>query len=242
MTTSDAHCGASDEFDERYFESLRRASAHWWVRGMQSIATALLDERRHDLRVLDAGCGNGVNLPHLRMAAEGELHAIDISPYALRNARSIAPDVQLAAASTTALPYPSARFDLVVSIDVLQHLTASDAHIALTELRRVVRPGGRLLVRTNSSFGRAAVPQRENWRMYSPVTLRAALRSAGFTVDTLTSANALGSLSAVVLRRAGRHHHDEHHGSGDAPSRQEWRSRGVGIPQPGNKAVSSDVR
>jgi len=85
-------------------------------------------------RVLDAGCGEGVLVEEYadRLRIEG----IDANYSSER----------VKAGSLTALPYPDATFDRALCLDVLEHLTFEEQPRALAELRRVLRPGGELLV------------------------------------------------------------------------------------------------
>jgi SAM-dependent methyltransferase len=95
------------------------------------------------------------------------------------------------------LPYRDASFDLVVNADVLQHLTGADAVAAVTEVRRVLRPGGAFLVRVNGDSFRGDVRQRENWRLYGPALLETELVAAGLVVDRLSYAYSLPGLAAA---------------------------------------------
>jgi ubiquinone/menaquinone biosynthesis C-methylase UbiE len=125
-----------DDFSKRY-ESERHHGYH-----------ALLDELELDIAlplaaqrdVLEVGCGTGLILERLaRVARRAE--GIDLSPGMLEKARARGLAVQQA--SATALPYPDASFDLVVSFKVLAHVP--DIAAALGEMARVCRPGGCVL-------------------------------------------------------------------------------------------------
>ncbi|MDQ3898205.1 MAG: class I SAM-dependent methyltransferase [Actinomycetota bacterium] len=225
------------DFDVSYFERLEAARRHWWVRGMQEVAAALLGDIAPGLPVLDAGCGTGAMLPWLsRIAQPTPVIAFDVAPAAIARCRQLGLDVHLALASVLSPPYRDASFDLVVSMDVLQHLTTEAAAAALAEMRRVLRPGGRLLVRTNAAFGRSHVEERDDWRLYRPESLREALRGAHFDVETLTPANSLQALWASIPRPGQRSHACRHgngpHGAQAGVRGPERSVAGLGIPTP----------
>ena len=89
---------------------------------------------RPDARVLEAGCGARA---HLTYPASARVAGIDISPVQLRRHEGRA---RLAQGDVTALPVATGAMDLVVCWDVLEHLPEPQA--ALSELARVLRPGG----------------------------------------------------------------------------------------------------
>jgi SAM-dependent methyltransferase len=91
-------------------------------------------------RVLDVACGGGANIPSLR---EGrEYFGVDISSTGLKRAES--EGVHLVCADVDALPFADGAFDAVIATYVLEHST--DPVRTLGEMRRVVRPGGRVVL------------------------------------------------------------------------------------------------
>jgi len=98
-------------------------------------------------RVLDAGCGTGYGSARLAQDALS-VTALDIAPDAILYAREHygASGVQYLEGSCCAMPVADAAFDLVVSFEVIEHLTAWQTF--LTECRRVLAPGGLLVVST----------------------------------------------------------------------------------------------
>jgi len=91
-------------------------------------------------RLVDVGCGTGFVLAGIsRGFPQLELTAVDRAPRALEIARSRVPSARFECADVSSLPY-DAVFDVACALDVLEHLDDDDAAIA--ELRRVVVPGG----------------------------------------------------------------------------------------------------
>lgn len=191
-----------------YYERLYTLEGrHWWLRGTRAIGAALLVPLytgRAGLVVLDAGCGTGMVLTQLRDLLPGaRLLGIDVSRHALAFCRARGHRA-LALASLTDLPFPNGALDLIVCADVLQHLPPGGDRLALQECLRVLRPGGRLYLRTNTTLGRARTRPDEHYHRYSSQELHAGLVGAGFLVERLTYANALPSLFATARRRLGR--------------------------------------
>jgi SAM-dependent methyltransferase len=95
---------------------------------------AYLDSLPPDTRVLDAGCGEGVLVEEYahRLVIEG----VDDN-YSSAHVRQ---------ASIASLPFADATFDRVLCLDVLEHLSYESQPRALSELYRVLKPGGELLV------------------------------------------------------------------------------------------------
>ncbi|HVL97886.1 MAG TPA: methyltransferase domain-containing protein [Egibacteraceae bacterium] len=100
-------------------------------------------------RALEIGAGTGFFLLNLAQAGiAGELHVTDISSRMVQvcvaNGSRLGLQVQGRVADAEALPYPDDTFDLVVGHAVVHHLP--DLDTAFAELRRVLVPGGRLVI------------------------------------------------------------------------------------------------
>lgn len=100
-------------------------------------------------RVLDMGCGTGrFTVPLAQRAAE--VAALDISPQMLEvNGQKLAEhglEATLREGDMTALPFPDASFDVVVSMLALMHIPVADRLRVFAEAARVLKPGGRLLI------------------------------------------------------------------------------------------------
>jgi ubiquinone/menaquinone biosynthesis C-methylase UbiE len=99
-------------------------------------------------RVLDVGCGTGVDLAAMtqRVAPGGEVVGIDSSAFAVERAEARLEGISASAivADAHALPFRDDTFDACRADRTLQHLAQPD--VALAEIARVLRPGGRLVV------------------------------------------------------------------------------------------------
>jgi ubiquinone/menaquinone biosynthesis C-methylase UbiE len=97
-------------------------------------------------RVLEVAIGTGLNLPHY--PADITITGIDLSPAMMAIARNRAADlgrtVDLRDGDAKQLPFDDASFDTVVC--VLSLCTIPDPEAAIGEMRRVLVPGGRLLL------------------------------------------------------------------------------------------------
>jgi len=185
-----------------YFEHLDAVEErHWWHLGMRAVSAALLGERlQRGGAVLDAGCGTGGFLRWTLLQGPFERACgLDPSAEALELARRRLPTAELVPATLAGVPFDDLSFDLVVSNDVLQHVPEPDVTASLRELRRVLRPGAALLVRTNGA--RTARSERVDWRAYDSGTLVAALGTAGLETERVTYANLVGSALDAARRR-----------------------------------------
>ena len=166
---------------------------HWWYGGMRAIAAAQLDTAyagRNDLRILDAGCGTGGNAIFLRRY--GVVVGMDLAPEAIKLGRERIGG-GLVRGSVLDLPFMDGSFDLVTSFDVLYHRGVPDEVAALREVARVLRSGGRLLIRLpayeflRSKHDRAVHTRRR----YTAGQVRALLAAGGFTTERCSYINSL---------------------------------------------------
>ena len=94
-------------------------------------------------RVLVDGCGVGMYLARLAESARCA-HGLDIEFARLLDAQENAPDSPLVCGAGERLPYDDNGFDLVLSHEVIEHV--SDDRAAVAEMVRVTRPGGRIVI------------------------------------------------------------------------------------------------
>jgi SAM-dependent methyltransferase len=195
-----------DTYTHGHHESVLRS--HRW-RTAENSAAYLLPHLRAGLDLLDVGCGPGTITRDLaRLVAPGTVTGLDAAPDAIEAARADtaapgedAPPVTFRVGDVYALDVPDGSFDVCHAHQMLQHLT--DPVAALTEMRRVTRPGGIVAARDSIYSAMSwspADPVLDRWlALYRDVTaanatdwdagihLRAWARSAGFDDLTTTS-------------------------------------------------------
>ena len=154
-------------------------------------------------RVLEIGTGSGMNLPLYAagvtdvLALEPDLHLITMAE---RKTGSMQRPVTFLDASAESIPLGARSIDTVVTTWTL--CTISDAHRALSEMRRVLRPGGHLLF---VEHGRSPDTGVRKWQnrldpLWSRISggchlnrpIQSLIEHAGFKIDRLTLAYAPG--------------------------------------------------
>jgi ubiquinone/menaquinone biosynthesis C-methylase UbiE len=152
-----------------------------------------LEPARH---ALDLGCGDGAVSAAVRAQ---RLTLADVSPVALGRARARLPEAEAVEVEPDApLPFPDGSFDLVVCTETLEHVR--DVQLLLSEVRRVLEPGGRLAVTTPSHRRLMATPDplSPHLRFFTGRSLSALLGAMGFDVRAVTRRG--GGLFALASR------------------------------------------
>ena len=187
---------------EQYAIMARREERHWWYTGMRRVAMAVLSARldgRHNLKLLDAGCGTGGTTVDLRRF--GEVVGIDLAWEALEPARGRGLK-QLARSSIESLPFASGSFDVVTSFEVVYHLGVANDVCAFQEIRRVLKRDGIFLLRVPGHDWLRGQHDRlvHTRHRYTPDEVAGKLEAASFSIEQLTWANALLFPPAVAKR------------------------------------------
>lgn len=187
-----------------YKEMAEVENSHWWFLARRDIISRSLRSYfpAGGAEVLDAGCGTGGNLRLL--SGFGRVRGLEMSPEAAEYSRGVLPGTEI---STGALPENAREmaghsFDLVVMLDVLEHI--NDDQAALLAVKDLLKPGGVLLV-TVPAFQWLYGPHDEelhHHRRYSKATLKALASATGLKVERLTFFNFF-LFPWVVLSRLG---------------------------------------
>lgn len=168
-------------------------------------------EARPGDRALDLGCGEGV-LTALLSDAAGEVVGADVAQAALDRAGAAHPGLDFRLVPIDGpLPFEDGWFDLVWSSEVIEHV--ADTARWLSEVRRVLAPGGRLAL-TTPSHGRLRValagmerfsePLGDHLHLYTARSLHALLEEFGFAQVRVRTAGGPPLLRRLLLARGER--------------------------------------
>ncbi|HTW42619.1 MAG TPA: class I SAM-dependent methyltransferase [Solirubrobacteraceae bacterium] len=172
---------------------------HWWYRGRRTVLEGVISRLGlpAGARILDAGCGSGRNM--LELARHGPVTGIELSHTSVELARARGVG-EVLEGSLLELPFADDSFELAVSLDVIEHL--QDDLAALRELRRVVIPGGALLLTVPAYqwlwSGHDVI--NHHHRRYTRRSLRAVAERAGWRQVRTTYFNSLLLPVAIMLR------------------------------------------
>jgi SAM-dependent methyltransferase len=182
---------------------------NWWFVGMRRICLEWIDRCRagaqgnagpRPARILDVGCGTGINLDPL--GERGTAVGVDASATALEFCarRGLRDLVQ---ARGERLPFPDGTFDVVSAIGVVEHIEADAAAVA--EWARVLAPGGHLVLLTSSYRWLWSGHDLSNHhvRRYTAREVRALLVGAGLEAPRVSYVNAFLLVPIVVVRALG---------------------------------------
>lgn len=205
-------------FTPEYYARMREMeSSGWWNAGMRDAGGRLLELAGLPDRgtLVDLGCGSGQTMAWFReLRPSWTTIGLDIAMEGVRAAHALG-EMRVMAASALELPLDTGSADLVITLDVLQHLPLDGGDTrALSEVHRVLKPGGHLLMRTNAqAFPRTPDDPEHDFHKYRPGELHAKLVAAGFTVIRLSRINALLGMAEIPRElRATQRSGDGYHG------------------------------
>jgi SAM-dependent methyltransferase len=156
-----------DSFKKTYRSDIDNAIAFsgqkhdFYTRVKADYLVALLNDFRNSagaanrdrVRILDIGCGHGLVHPYLLQATPWiDLSGIDMAATVIDEARAQNPGVDYSSYDGGRLPYPDDHFDAAFAIAVMHHVPPEQWDAFLTEMKRVVRPGGIMAIFEHNPF------------------------------------------------------------------------------------------
>lgn len=185
-----------------YRNIFENEETHFYYVGTHNAVIELLNKylpKKTENIILDAGCGTGSLMKKLK--SFGKIYGIDTSSEALKFAKRYGLR-RVKKASVTDIPYKDSYFGAIISIDVLYHRQVKNDLKALREFKRVLKPGGILIIKNPA----------HNWlrgnhdivihtkRRYNKGEFREKLKLAGFQIIKLSYINMFFFPLAIIKR------------------------------------------
>lgn len=177
-------------------------ASHWWFTERRRLIGRLISGfgLPADARILDIGTSTGTNLRMLRDLGFSRYEGLDMSDEAVRWCADKGYG-KVTRGDACALPFPDASFDLILATDIIEHV--DDDALALREMRRVLKPDGRVLI-TVPAFPMLWGIQDEighHKRRYRMAELVGRIRDAGLDVHRKFHFNYLLFVPILLARR-----------------------------------------
>jgi SAM-dependent methyltransferase len=154
------------DFSKNYFDGDQQVSGAYSSYDEERLWPAFEDMVRKfknimpPKRILDIGCAKGFLVSALRMVGYNAM-GIDISEYAVEQANDyVKPFLKTAELGKENLPYDNNSFDVIICMGTLEYIPDQD--FAVSEINRILKPGGTLLITTLES-----APANDRYRVYA---------------------------------------------------------------------------
>jgi SAM-dependent methyltransferase len=165
MEVVDYRAGAGDYRDAAEYDARRyRGRANEYKRRVMKAAYTPLVGPEPGHRLLDVGCGTGRGLADLRDSG-ARLYGSDASVDMLARASTACPERRpgLTAAHAQHLPFRDGSFDVVVSLNFLHLFSVETQRQMVMEMKRVLKPGGRLILEFDNALHGGVVGPWKRW-------------------------------------------------------------------------------
>ena len=181
----------------------QREMEHWWYRVRRQLVKRLVARYSQGtaVRILDIGCGTGALLREL--SAYGEASGIDVSEKAVQYCKERGL-TRVSLGDAAKLPFPDASFDIVVILDVLEHI--EDDAAGCNEIKRVLKPGGHAIIAVPAFMFLWGVTDvlSHHYRRYTRPRLLRCVRASGLRVEYATYFNTFLFPAIAFVRLAVR--------------------------------------
>lgn len=169
------------KFDENITPEIHITSKkHFFIRVIKQYFP-----KARDKRIIDFGCGDGALLYFAKKAGYHNVSGYDASPEQINIAKLLGlQDVHLKDALTAISALPSHTADIVVSFDVIEHMTKEEVLIFASEVHRILAPSGKWIVHTVNAespfFGRIRYGDLTHENGFTQSAMQQLLSVSGF--------------------------------------------------------------
>lgn len=182
-----------------YKELFEVENYHWWHDHKRKVVHQMIKKYAQKGRVLDLGVGTGKILAELK-AKGWQVSGVEGEKEALTWSKKRGITLKLLDIESQRLPFVKESFDLVLGLDVLEHVVNEKS--VLAEIKRVLKPNGVLILTLPAyqwlfSYWDKMLGHQ---RRYTASTLRKKLAQAGLTIEHISYYCSLFLLPAVLVR------------------------------------------
>lgn len=174
--------------------------SHWWFCGRRRIILDIFEKysvKKSDLKILDFGCNTGFFVGQLQ---ENGFDAcgIDMSKDAIEF--GMKRGVKNLSVGKTPLPYTNELFDMILALDVIEHIEHQDETIA--DLYRLLKPGGKAIIMVPAFMFMWGLQDEvaHHYRRYTKSTLRDLVLRNGFKIERISYFNFFMFVPIVMVR------------------------------------------
>jgi glycosyltransferase involved in cell wall biosynthesis/2-polyprenyl-3-methyl-5-hydroxy-6-metoxy-1,4-benzoquinol methylase len=176
----------------------KRTVQHRYDFILQNIEDYLNSNSGKSVRILDAGCGDGVQLQILTQIPEMEIWGADYNPLRASRAKRNFPTAHIVCGDLLDLPFSSASFDIILCSQVIEHIPQDD--LLLKNLAHTLKPKGLLILGTpnegclmarlrNHLLERGILKSTDHLQFYTEISIRHKIEAAGFIIQQVLREN-----------------------------------------------------
>jgi ubiquinone/menaquinone biosynthesis C-methylase UbiE len=186
---------------DRHHETIYNTEiSHFWYRVRRNMTHDFIRkyfEDRKNLNILDVGCGTGALLRELNQY--GKVQGLDFSPRAVSFCKERGL-LNVEQGSATDIRYENNTFDLVLALDILEHI--DDDKKAMAEIHRVLKPGGVAIIFVPTFMFLWGITDKlsQHFRRYTLRELRTKTSQVGFSTIRASYFNTFLFLPIALLR------------------------------------------
>ena len=159
-------------------------------------------------KVLDIGCWTG-QFEKLASKKTRQIIGIDPGVGAIRIAKKMVPAAKFRVANATKLPFPKKSFDSVAILDVIEHIPVNTESICFDEIKRVLKPGGHLILSTPSTHPLSILLDPAYFiighRHYSLRKLKKLLKASNFKIIKTSYTGGVFTLTSAIVATIYKH-------------------------------------